>query len=268
MRKLMYFLLFSLLACFVACNTDDKKVQKKATVDNTIEILQKSVKEYPDSLLLSHDLIEAYRNQGAYDSALAITEWLIMRDSGNAYLWNIKATLFFETGDTTQATESLIRAIEIYPMPEYLVALGTIFATTKNADALLIANELLEFNKSKFGDDAYFIKGLYYNYIQKPKKAISYLDSCLRLDYTYMYAYREKGIALYQLGKYEDAIAILKRAILLNNNFEEGYYWLGRSYEKLDKIEDAMQSYQSALMYDKDYIEAKEALERLKQSRL
>jgi tetratricopeptide (TPR) repeat protein len=55
----------------------------------------------------------------------------------------------------------------------------------------------------------------------------------------------------------------LKRAVTIQNNFDEGYYWLGKCYEKLNKIAEAKQSYQNALLYDKDFIEAREALNRL-----
>ena len=257
------FLLFALAICVNGCNEPGKKPAKIISQAHTIEDLKAAIIKYPDSLVLVHDLIEAYRNKGEYEKALSVTDDLIKKDSGNAYLWNIKATLYFERGDTADAAESLIRAIDIYPMPEYLVALGSIFATTQNPDALLIANELLEFNRAKSGDDAYFIKGLYYNYNNEHEKAITYLDSCLSLDFTYTFAYREKAIALYELKRYEEAIVVLERAIILQNNYDEGYYWLGKCYEQLGKPEDAIQSYQNALLYDKNYVEAREALERL-----
>jgi superkiller protein 3 len=79
-----------------------------------------------------------------------------------------------------------------------------------------------------------------------------------------MFAYREKGIALYDMGKYEDAITVLDKAVTLQNSFDEGYYWLGRCLEKLNKPNDAIEEYKTALMYTPDYVEAKEALERLK----
>ena len=249
----------------LACNSNDKKVATPVAKGNVTAMLQEEVKKYPDSLLLIHDLVEAYRNEGNYDSALALTRRLIDHDSLNAYLWNMNATLHFERGDTAEATQSLVEAIRIYPLPEYLVALGTLFAITKNDNALLVANELLEFNRHKSGKDAYFIKGLFYNYNNQPQQAIPYLDSCLALDFNYMYAYREKGIALYHLNKFDKAIEVLKKAVTLQNNYDEGYYWLGRCYEKTGNIEEAIQSYQTALLYDKDFIEARTALENLQQ---
>ena len=182
-------------------------------------------------------------------------------------MWNIKASLYFENNDTVNAINSLKHAIDIYPLPDYLVALGTVYAETRDPKSLLIADELLVANKTKSGKDAYFIKGLYYNYMNEPQKAIPPLDSCLSLDFTYMYAYREKAIALYTEKKYEEAIKVLKRAVTIQNNFDEGYYWMGKCYEKLNKKEEAIQSYQNALLYDKDFIEARQALNRL-QSRI
>lgn len=264
--KLFY---VSVLAAFVlvACNSGDKTVTPTISDENTIQSIKNQIKEHPDSLMLKENLIEAYRNEGDYDSAIAVSNQEIMKDSGSAYLWNIKASLYFENGDTLNAISSLKHAIDIYPLPAYLVAIGTVYAEMKNPKSLHIADELLKANKAKSGKDAYFIKGLYYNYVNEPQKAIPLLDSCLSLDFTYMYAYREKAIALYMEKKYEDAIKVLKRAVTIQNNFDEGYYWMGKCYEKLNKTDEAIQSYQNALLYDKDYIEARQALNQLQSTR-
>lgn len=264
MQSKLFYLSFVLIFIFEACNSHDKQIKHPNIIDtNSIESIKNAIKEYPDSLMLKEDLIEAYRNAGYYDSAISIADQEILKDSGSAYLWNIKASLYFENNDTINAINSLKHAIDIYPLPDYLVALGTVYAEIKNKNSLEIASNLLRSNKTKYGKDAYFIKGLYYNYINEPAKAILNLDSCLHLDFTYMYAYREKGIALYNQSKYQEAIKVLKRAVTIQNNFDEGYYWLGRCYEKLNKKEDAIESYQNALLYDKNFIEAKEALDKL-----
>ena len=265
--KLLY--AFSIVVfLLVACNSGDKTVNPPAAFEqNSIQAIKNEIKKHPDSLMLKENLIEAYRNQGYYDSAISIADQEISKDSGSAFLWNIKASLYFENNDTINAINSLKRAIDIYPLPDYLVALGTVYAEIKNPRSLVIADELLQANKTKSGKDAYFIKGLYYNYINEPGKAITNLDSCLSLDFTYMYAYREKAIALYTERKYEDAIKVLTRAVTIQNNFDEGYYWIGKCYEKLNKKEEAIQSYQNALLYDKDFIEARQALSRLQSTR-
>ncbi len=263
MIKMKYGILaitFSML--LISCN-NNSEISQKPLPANSKEELKNSIRQYPDSLMLVQNLIELYRNDASYDSALALTNEEIKKDSGNAYLWNMKATLHFENDDTLNAIRSLEHAVNIYPMPEYLIALGTIYAEVKNTKSLIIADALLKTNRSKSGKDAFFLKGLYYNYTGDKSNAIKYFDSSLHLDFTYMYAYREKAIALYDLGKYDEALQILKRAITIQNNFEEGYYWMGKCYEKLQQPDEAIQSYQNALLYDKNFIEAREALEKL-----
>ncbi len=247
----------------ISCNDNSNENVQSATSVHSKESLKILIKKYPDSLLLLQNLIEMYRNEGSYDSALALTDSQIKKDSNNAYLWNMKATLYFENDDTLNAINSLKHAVDIYPLPEYLVALGTIFAEVKNPKSLIIADSLLEANRVKSGADAMFIKGLYYTYTNNKKKAINYFDSSIHMDYTYMFSYREKAIALYDLEKYDEALNVLKKAVTVQNNFDEGYYWMGKCYEKLGKKEDAIESYQTALLYDKNFIEAKEALHKL-----
>jgi tetratricopeptide (TPR) repeat protein len=253
-----------LLLFLSACQGDEPKTILPPPDSNNIHELQSKIEKYPDSLIFVQNLIEAYRDAGNYDSALSLADVQIQKDSNNAYFWNIKANLYFENGDTLKAVHSLEQAIEIYPMPDYLIGLGTIYAEIKNTKALSIADELLKTQSKKLMKDAYFIKGLFYNFNNEPKNAIPFLDSCLKLDYTYMYAYREKAIAYYTLGNYKNAIEILKRAVTLRNNFDEAYFWMGKCYEKLDEKENAIQSYENALLYDKNYIEAKTALKKLK----
>lgn len=255
-------ILFPFIAV-MSCNSNDEAIVKRSQEANTKEDLKNLITQYPDSLLLVQNLIEKYREDGSYDSAIALTDIEIKKDSGNAYLWNMNATLHFENEDTTAAISSLEHAVNLYPLPEYLIALGTVYAEVKNTKAINIANGLLKVNRVKWGKDAMFLKGLYYNYSDDKRKAINYFDSSLQMDFTYMFAYREKAIALYDLGKYEEALTTLKRAVTIQNNFDEGYYWMGKCYEKLHKPDDAIQSYQNALLYDKNFIEAREALERL-----
>ncbi len=252
-----------LVTLFYSCNHAREEKQNAVSSSGSKESLQNAINQFRDSLLLVQDLIELYRNEGSYDSAIALTNAQIKKDSNNAYLWNMKATLHFENDDTLNAIRSLEHAVDIYPLPEYIVALGTVYAEMKNPRSLMIADSLLKMNRTKRGKDAFFIKGLFYSYSSDKNKAINYFDSSLQLDYTYMFSYREKAIALYDLGKYDEAIIVLKRAVTVQNNFDEGYYWMGKCYEKLNRKADAIQSYQTALLYDKNFSEAKEALDKL-----
>ncbi len=257
------FFYFVTIILFSCNNTEEQVSVSSFNKIQNAEQLKQVVAKYPDSLLLVEKLIQYYRDNGSYDSALAITRNALKNAPGVAGLWDIEATLHFENEDTVNAIKSLEKAIDIFPLPEYIISLGTIYAQTKNPKALILADALAGADKAKAVKEAFFIKGLYYNYTGDKKKAIALFDSCIRLDYTYMFAYREKAIALYDQGKYEDALKVLERAVTIQNNFDEGYYWIGNCYKKLNKKEEAIQSYHTALMYDKDFIEARDSLKIL-----
>jgi tetratricopeptide (TPR) repeat protein len=253
-----------MITIYFSCNNNEEQTQIQSYKDTSqSHQLKLLIAKYPDSLLLIEKLIQYYRDNGNYDSALAITNNTIIRAPDIDGLWNIKATLHFENGDTSNAIRSFEKAIQIFPLPQYIISLGTIYAQTQDPKAFQMADALVSADKAKASKEAFFIKGLYYNYTNDKKKAIALFDSCIRLDYTYMFAYREKAIALYDRGKYDEAIKVLERAVTIQNNFDEGYYWMGNCYKKLNKKEEAIKSYNTALMYDKDFIEARDALKTL-----
>ena len=257
----------SLLMIIISCNNQDHAKQNDETVSETAsareKILKDSIAQFPELLLLKEELIQLYRDNAAYDKALNATNEVLQKDSLNARLWDIKATLHFENEDTLNAITAFENALKLNPSPRYLILLGSLYAQTKNERALLIADALIKTKQPETEKEALFIKGLYNTYTGDKKTAIDFFDKCLNLDNRHMFAYREKGIALYDMSKYEDAVTVLDKAVTLQNNFDEGYYWLGRCMEKLNRPADAIEEYRTALMYSKDFTEAKEALARL-----
>jgi tetratricopeptide (TPR) repeat protein len=227
------------------------------------KLLKDSILKFPDSLIIKEKLIQYYRDNNEYDKAITATNDALQKDSLNSRIWDIKATLHFENEDTSNAIIGFENALRLDPSPRYLILLGSLYAQTKNARALQIADALIRTKLPETEKEALFIKGLYYTYSGDKKTAISFFDQCLNIDNRHMFAYREKGIALYDMGKYEDAITVLDKAVTLQNNFDEGYYWLGRCLEKLNKPNDAIEEYKTALLYSPDYVEAKDALVRL-----
>lgn len=266
MVKKSWLIVLSAIALFIcSCsnNNNNSKEDRSTQPVSQEQQLKNSVAQYPDSLILTENLIEYYRNMGSYDTAIKITGDALQRETDNVELWDIMGTLQYENGDTLKAIKAYETAINIYPLPEYVISLGTLYAQTKNPKALTMADALVIADRAKAKREALFIKGLFYNYTSDKKRAITFFDSCINEDYTYMFAYREKAIALYDQKKYEEAVAVLARAVTIQNSFDEGYYWLGRCYEKLDDIPRAKENYQLALLYDKNFIEAEQALKSL-----
>jgi len=252
--------------CFVlaACNNTSSPDDTVSTpADDSVKIMKDVIARYPDSLLLVENLVQYYRDKGNYDMAISTTNDVIRRDSANTRFWDIKAILHAENGDTAAAISSYEILVNMLPDAVYVLSLSELYAKTKNPQALVLADALIKGKSAHAEKEANFIKGIYYSYSGDNQKAIEYFDKCLALDYTYMLAYREKGIALYNLGKYEEALTVMNKAITLQNNFDEGYYWMGRCLEKMGRKDEAIESYRTALKYDPDYVEAKTALQQL-----
>jgi tetratricopeptide (TPR) repeat protein len=213
--------------------------------------------------LLKENLVQYFRENGNYGAAIATTTNFLEKDSLNDRLLDIKATLYFENADTVNAIKAFEKAITINPRPEYIISLGSLYAQTKNPMALAMADALLQAPAANAQKQALFIKGLYYSYIGDKVKALSFFDSCLKIDYRDILAYREKAICLYDLDRYAEALDFLEKAVAVQNTFDEGYYWMGRCYEKLNKRKEAIESYKLALQIDPDYLEAKDALGKM-----
>ncbi len=263
--KIMTFytvLAFSLL--LAACNNNEQPVTATPdAVPAKEKELRDAIAQYPDSVLLKKTLIQYFEDNGNYDIALTELNKVADKDTTDASLWDKKAQLYLLKDDTANAIPAYEKAIEIFPDPQYVMSLGWLYAKTKNPKALEIADALLQADKAKAAKEALLIKGLYYSSTGDKQKAIAAFDNCLALDYTYMFAYREKAVALYETGKYEEAIKVLEKATTLQNNFDEGYYWMGQCYEKLKNNTAAVDSYKAALLYNPDFTEAKDALAKL-----
>ncbi|CAN5154520.1 hypothetical protein BH09BAC2_BH09BAC2_17500 [soil metagenome] len=258
---IFYSALYTIL--FASCASNDKKDNSQQQSISAEQQIKNEIHRYPDSLPLTQKLIQLYIDSSRYQDAIQVTDEAIKKDTSNGALWEIKATLLYQNEDTLGAIQAFEKAVIIYPIPDYVISLGSLYAQTKDKRALLLANQLLNDNPAKTAVDAYYIVGLYYTYTGDKLKAISYFDKCISMDYNNVYAYREKGIALYDLGRYNDAIQVLNRSVTVKSTFDEGYYWLGRCYEKLNKKEEAIQNYRTALMFDKNFIEAQQALDSL-----
>jgi tetratricopeptide (TPR) repeat protein len=257
---LIYFSLF-----LVACNEPKKQADITSTTSAAVQedALRAVVKNYPDSLLPLQNLVQYYLNGQNYDAALASINQALSKDSIRPDLLDLKSIVAAQKGDTALAIKSLEKAVGIYPDPQYIIALGALYAETSNPLAIEMADALLIGAKAKAEKEAYFIKGLYYTYKNEKEKSIPFFDKSIAASYTFMEAWLEKGLALYDLKKYKEAAEVLEKAISIQNNFDKGYYYLGQCYEKLNRTDEAIQAYQMALNYDPDYVEVKDALGRL-----
>ena len=262
----------SIICCFIiySCSNnsgEDNSANIDSTLVNKEQQIKNLVAKFPDSALLQERLVQYYRDNENYTAALATTNAILQKDSSSDRWWDIRATLYSETDDTTNAIISWEKAASLNPEPKYLLPLGYLYADLKNPKALFIAQLLINSDSSKMNKEAMLISGIYYNKADK-QKAISFFDKALQSSYTFMAAYREKAMVLYDLAKYKEAMEVLKRALSIQSTYDEGWYWLGRCYEKLNDKEHARESYQHAIDFSREtengeYQDAIDALNKL-----
>lgn len=249
--------------CFSSCSNNNEAATANNHLPAEEKLLRDQITIHPDSSLLKEKLIQYFRENGNYTAAISETEMALQKDSMNGRLWYIKATLHTENEDTLKAIVSWENVAYLDPSAANLMSLGSLYALSKNAAALEVADALLKMPNSNAQPQAIFIKGLYFSAISEKERAIVFFNQVISIDYTNLMAYREKAVCLYDTGKYLDALKTLELAIALKKNYDEAYYWMGRCFEKLNNNEAAIQNYQLALQMDPEFIEAKDALQKL-----
>jgi len=247
----------------LSCNNSSNEPVTKQDLPIQEKEMKEAISKYPDSVLLKQNLIQYYQDNGSIEMALVETNKALAKDSGDASFWDKKAELYALQDDTSNAINAYEHAISIYPDPQYVMSLGWLYAKTKNSKAIEMGDALLEAKKAHAEKEGMLIKGLYYAATGNTNQALVYFDNALSMDYTFMFAYREKAIVLFNLGKYEEAITVLSKAVTLQNKFDEGYYWIAKCYEKLNNRDNAIKNYKLALLYNPDFIEASDALGKL-----
>ncbi|HRD44531.1 MAG TPA: hypothetical protein PLN30_12280, partial [Ferruginibacter sp.] len=92
-----------MIVFMVSCKTKKQDSPPEQVASSQEEKLKADIKKYPDSLLLLENLVQYYREGGNYDDALKTINTAIQKDTGIARLWDMKAILSYENGDTATA---------------------------------------------------------------------------------------------------------------------------------------------------------------------
>jgi tetratricopeptide (TPR) repeat protein len=259
-KYILLFFMTALLSCNDNINTTNTGNSQMPEEEKK---LRDEISKDPSSAQVRNKLVDYFVENGDYTNAIKESDQLITIDSNNADSWDANARLNFLNRDTVRAKRAFEKAIKISPDPQFIISLATLYAQTKDPEALNLADLLLKDPKGRTALQGLFIKGLYYNYSGDKIKAIQFFDECLDNSYTFLDAYREKAIALYDIGKYADALKVLEIEVALAKNNEEAYYWMGKCLEKLGNKQQAIDNYKLALQIDNNYAEAKDALGKL-----
>jgi len=149
-----------------------------------------------------------------------------------------------------EAIQLYREAINAVPMPEYIAALGDVYAKSGNLNEARKQYELVEYigqlsalNKALYNRElAYF----YADHGIKPQQGLALAQR--ELDYRRdIYAYDVVAWSLYQNGKFEEAREAVNKALKLGTQDAKLHYHAGMIYERLGEREKAKEHLRRAL---------------------
>lgn len=228
------------------------------------QFLQEAQQQIPNSLLLQLTLARAYNAQNKIKEALAVCEQLLQKKPEQVDVLKMKAELLSKNGNEQEATATLEKAYHLTPFDvelNYILALK--YGETGNAKVLVLCDSLIKADSADQHAEPYYYKGIYYAGQKENAKAIALFNEAISHDYTFLESYIEKGSLLYDMKKYPEAMKVFNLALTISPDYADNYYWIGKCQEAMGQTEEARLNYQRAVGLDKNFKEARDAVERL-----
>lgn len=238
-------------------------LEKKS--DSAILFLNEAIKEFPNSLFLPIRLARAYDALNKTDEALNVCNDILEKEPFQVNTLLLKTELLEKKGDTANMIAALEKAYSTLPSNrEISNKLAYLYAESKNAKALQIADSLISKDSLDMFAGPYYVKGMYYSNINDKSKAIQLFNEAIKREHHLLEAYIEKGKILFDQKKTQDALKTFQLANAVTPAFPDAWYWIGRCQETLGDKAAAKENYEKAYELDNTFIEAKEAAEKIR----
>jgi tetratricopeptide (TPR) repeat protein len=234
--------------------------------DSAVVFLRDAIRQIPNSLMLRLSLARAYDLAANLDEAIRVCNEILQIEPLQVDVLKFKADLLLRKNQSAAAIQTLEKAYSIAPFDvELNYELASQYAETKNAKVLSLCDSLIrqDTDSMNLHAEPYYFKGVYYANLKQPEKAIELFDAAILRNYYYLNAYIEKGKVLLEQKKIDEALKTFNLALTLSPKFPDAYYWIGKCQETLGQKEEAKLNYLRAYSLDKEFIEAKEAADKL-----
>ncbi len=239
-----------------------------------------------------------YRRNKNYETALALSDHILKRNSRSHYGHLLKGRVKLLTNINKEAVQELKAAVETDPNSEDAhFFLGYAYVKENNvANALTEFEAVLKINPQNASaqDAVAYLKGNVKSTTSENKEAVAHLNKAeeffaagkhveaiveyklaIQADPKFTKAYIYMGDSYLELGQREEAIQCYQKGIELDPKDRQAHRFLGGVYEKmfdetknLNYIDLAIGCYQTSVTCDPSYQAAKEDLERAKQKKL
>jgi Flp pilus assembly protein TadD len=228
-----------------------------------LDFLKECIAKYPQEPEFKRMQAEEYIGSGQAGKAIGLYDSLLKLNPGDFESWYEMGRLLAEAKDTTGALNALSKACELQPTTTYTLELAHLYAEHRDNNALVLCDQVIKEDSARELIDPFFIKGIYYSNTRDYEKAIIQFDSCIGRDWKFTDAYIEKGLAYFKQDNFDMALKVFSMAATVSNTSPDAYYWMGRCYEAAGKKQEAAAFYQRALGLDREFYEARQALQRV-----
>ena len=199
--------------------------------------VQEAIGHYEQALRINPDFAEAHYNlglallgQGRLQEAISHWERALRLKPDYAEAHYYLGVALGQTGRMTEAIGHYEQAVRIKPD----------FAVAHNKLGLALVQ------------------------VGRRQEAIEHWEQALRIKPDLVDAHSNLGSALFQAGKVQEAIGHWEQALRIKPDLPAAHYNLGVALEKLGRTQEAIQHYEQALRIEPDFIQAQNALTRVR----
>jgi len=239
-------------------------LMKKGKVANSLAILQKAQKLYPEASEVYTKMGEVFLIANNLEKALGHADLAIKYDKYNAQAYYVKGYTFLEMKDTTKAISSYQTAVEQDPDHfDAFLELGIIFSSKNDPLALDYFKNALQVRPNE--KRALYSKGMYEQEHEMYNEAIITYTEAVKAHPNFREAHHNLGyVHMYYLHLYREATQYFTKAIQIDPSYYEAIYNRGYCLELMGDIRNAEKDYRLALSINPSYDLPAKGLSRLK----
>lgn len=232
--------------------------------DSAINLLKKASISFPNNLNIKERLAYTYNLVKKPNEALKTYGEILALDSNDFRSWAATGYIHQDMGEEAKALEAFKRSYALNPTQVAGEEIAFMMAQRKDPETIAFCRELIKKDSVAISVQPYYCMGLYYKNTGNTTEAIKQFDYCIKTDYSFPDPYLDKGEIYYNEKKYDEALKVFQLVKNSNNTYADAYFWTGKCYEAMGRKPEAKLEYERAYALDKDFAEAKEAAERVK----